>query len=348
MKNKFILSILLLLTCFTSVGQVVSKTIRFTSIDVATGSCYINNEGGNEDPAIVIDCASGDRLFASEWGINIVSAGNYTLPIAWSACSTGSSFVIDPVNSTLVSTINVTVQTMEGDDQDCNNDAGGPDDCINSATFLLDISAGLHSFIIAEITYNYTVSELISVSTGMQCGLSLPIRLVDFKVKALNFNSVEISWQTATELNNNYFTIEKSENALDWDELTKIVGNGNSSSLINYSSHDYHPYNGISYYRLKQTDFDGNYTYSKIKSVQFNRENQINAYPNPANNKITITGFKLDLVGLTIYNTFGQNVTELTKQFLANSTELVLDLSLLKPGIYYVRTRTAATKIYRL
>lgn len=78
---------------------------------------------------------------------------------------------------------------------------------------------------------------------------------------------VELTWASDTEHNNNFFTVEKSKDALVFEEVTTIKGFGNYSTLISYFDIDYYPYEGISYYRLKQTDIQGNILSSRLVSV---------------------------------------------------------------------------------
>jgi hypothetical protein len=99
-------------------------------------------------------------------------------------------------------------------------------------------------------------------------------------------NQVELTWSTATETNNDFFTVEKSNNGTDFKALAQVPGAGNSNQILNYKLIDEQPYEGVSYYRLKQTDFDGKYTYSELRTVSLNiadGHNKINIYPNPSN-----------------------------------------------------------------
>lgn len=99
----------------------------------------------------------------------------------------------------------------------------------------------------------------------------LPIELLNFQA----FRSgkvVELKWTTSTEINNNYFTIERSKDALNFEYVNTLRGAGNSNNILRYTSFDNKPYDGISYYRLKQTDYDGNSKYSYIVNI----ENKIN------------------------------------------------------------------------
>lgn len=96
----------------------------------------------------------------------------------------------------------------------------------------------------------------------------LPIQLTEFNIKKEGNISL-IYWTTQTETNNDYFIVERSIDGKIFEEISKIKGAGNSNQTINYQITDYQPYYGINYYRLKQVDFDGTYSYSEIKALTF-------------------------------------------------------------------------------
>ncbi|TAE80628.1 MAG: hypothetical protein EAY81_10345, partial [Bacteroidetes bacterium] len=98
-------------------------------------------------------------------------------------------------------------------------------------------------------------------SSGM-----LPVKLIAFNA-VLAHKKVNCTWETASEINNDYFTIERSVDGEDFEDVGTIKGRGNSSTNSHYHFTDNNPFEGISYYRLKQTDFDGKYTYSPIQKV---------------------------------------------------------------------------------
>jgi ABC-type molybdate transport system substrate-binding protein len=93
-----------------------------------------------------------------------------------------------------------------------------------------------------------------------------------------------LSWITQSELNTDYFILERSKDGQNFEELTKIKAAGNSSALLRYTSSDYYPFETITYYRLKQVDNDGKFSYSKIISLLGSRLNfaLVKHYPNPA------------------------------------------------------------------
>lgn len=127
-----------------------------------------------------------------------------------------------------------------------------------------------------------------SASSGITKGYAifvnypLPIRLLNFRAHPSE-DKVEILWVTAEETNNDYFTIEKSRDGHFFELVTKIKGKRNSTSVNSYRFEDRFMFEGLSYYRLKQTDFDGRVTYSEIISVYVNVHRQAaRVFPNPA------------------------------------------------------------------
>jgi hypothetical protein len=101
----------------------------------------------------------------------------------------------------------------------------------------------------------------------------LPVELLSFTATANQDKmQVDLEWQTATEINNDYFTVQRSKNGVDFEDVFTKAGAGNSSTVKNYSGVDPSPYLGVSYYRLKQTDFNGSYSYSDVVPVVFSAD----------------------------------------------------------------------------
>ena len=108
----------------------------------------------------------------------------------------------------------------------------------------------------------------------------LPVDLLSFDAQPKGA-IVKTDWITASEKNNDYFTVERSRDALQFEPIANIDGAGNSTILRFYSFDDTKPPAGLSYYRLKQTDYDGTVAYSRVVPVKF-RNAQITVFPNPA------------------------------------------------------------------
>ncbi|HKR07103.1 MAG TPA: T9SS type A sorting domain-containing protein [Bacteroidia bacterium] len=138
----------------------------------------------------------------------------------------------------------------------------------------------------------------------------LPIELISFTATAIDNKEVLCKWITATEINNDYFTVERSRDGNEFEEAGKVDGAGNSTSILNYSLTDYKPFSGISYYRLKQTDFNGDYSYSQVVVVKiFEDASDILIYPNPSNGIFNIIKNNMDVpVELFMYDMEGRLV----------------------------------------
>ena len=112
----------------------------------------------------------------------------------------------------------------------------------------------------------------------------LPIELLSFNAE-LKGTYVDLDWETATEINNDYFVVERASENLDWKPILTVTGAGNSNSLLSYSEKDREPLEGLSYYRLKQVDYDGQFSYSDPVAIfnnQIENSDEVFMYPNPS------------------------------------------------------------------
>ena len=179
----------------------------------------------------------------------------------------------------------------------------------------------------------------------------LPIELINFTATPCN-KDVCLDWSTATETNNNYFTIEKTKDGSNFSSVGTVNGAGNSTSVLNYSSVDNAPYEGVSYYRLKQTDFNGAFTYSGLQMVDFNAsyDFSFNVYPNPNsgdNINIAITSDQGKEVLVVLYDISGKE-TYSKVIVTANNGDTVYAIDpdhKLAPGIYMI-TASSQQNIY--
>ncbi|MFK7799444.1 MAG: T9SS type A sorting domain-containing protein [Aureispira sp.] len=189
---------------------------------------------------------------------------------------------------------------------------------------------------------------LIVDNIGIAEVMPLPIELAYFDAAVANKNQVVLSWETAVEINNSHFTIEHSMDGVNWEAVTTVAGAGNSNVPISYRIVDELPHFGISYYRLKQTDFDGQYTYSEIKAVEIEipTTHNITVYPNPTRNIITVDGLPLEYgQQLELFNALGQAIpVQIQSQ---NERQVIIDLSNLQEGMYLLKTGTTVKQIYK-
>lgn len=157
---------------------------------------------------------------------------------------------------------------------------------------------------------------------------ALPIELLSFQAKNQN-NQNHLTWQTATETNNQGFEIERSINGIDFEKIGFIKGKGNSNQIQNYRFIDANPFS-TSYYRLKQIDFDGKFEYSNTISIKIRKEKGIQFYPNPTNGIVTIESAEILNADILIYNNIGILVKTTKAQ---NNTINISDLPM---GMYTV------------
>jgi hypothetical protein len=164
-------------------------------------------------------------------------------------------------------------------------------------------------------------------------GQPVPIRLLSFSATPVG-KSVQVNWTTAAEINNQYFTVLCSKDGNNFEEIYRLNGAGNSSKLLNYTAFDFEPHDGLSYYQLKQTDFDGKFSCSKLVAVNFEKTFHFNLYPNPFREYTTITineVTKTSCIQLRMYNNLGEKVMDLE----IDEHVTKLDASGLPSGIYH-------------
>lgn len=164
----------------------------------------------------------------------------------------------------------------------------------------------------------------------------LPIRLTQLSAKALD-NFTSLSWQTATEQDNDYFSIERSANGQSYREIGQVKGAGTSYEPKDYTFTDERPLPGKNYYRLRQVDFDGKYSYSPVVTAVFGSARTLTLAPVPANESLSLQlekGFEQD----GTWQVFDMNGRQLLDGKLpAETKEKALDVSSLPEGAYVLR-----------
>ena len=133
--------------------------------------------------------------------------------------------------------------------------------------------------------------SLYYISVGGAGISALPVTLLSFDA-VLENDAVNLNWITSSEINNNYFQVERSTNGFDWNTIGQIKGHGSSQTQNNYAAVDNLSdivASGTLYYRLKQVDYNGGFTYSEIRPVEITLKTfAVQTYPNPANQYINI------------------------------------------------------------
>lgn len=169
----------------------------------------------------------------------------------------------------------------------------------------------------------------------------LPVELLDFTASYTGAHKVSLQWHTASETNNDYFTVERSSDANAFEEVTRVKGAGNSTTPLSYTANDLSALEGISYYRLKQTDFDGHYKYSGVVTVQ--QKTDVFAIVNTQYSE-TQNSIQLQLsndadrmVNIELYDLTGKKMCALSQQISGTSPEIIIPAGGLAHGIYLLR-----------
>jgi hypothetical protein len=176
----------------------------------------------------------------------------------------------------------------------------------------------------------------------------VPVELLAFTASVKN-SEVELLWSTASELNNMGFEIERSIDGQDnFVTVGFVEGKGSSTEISYYSFNDNPKLSGVNqlYYRLKQVDFDGTFSYSNVVNVSYDVPAEFvlsQNYPNPFNPSTRINYFlpKESFVSVKVYDFLGREVTTLVNEIKSTgSYDLVFDASNLPSGTYFYTLRT--------
>ena len=199
-------------------------------------------------------------------------------------------------------------------------------------------------------------SEKLRIRDGGICVSTpipiLPIELISFTAESTE-DKILLNWTTASEINNDFFTVEKSLNGNNFEPILTVDASENSFTILNYSIYAYHPEEGINYYRLKQTDENGNSQYSNIASADYvDTHIGLKIFPNPAetndNINVEISGMKDKKVLVILYDATGKEIyskviIQESPSVLYNAIDAFYKLS---SGIYLV-TGSSDNRLYQ-
>ena len=202
-------------------------------------------------------------------------------------------------------------------------------------------SGGTVSYSVGEAVYTTKKSASGFVIEGIQQGYSnaeLPISLLAFTATVANKSQVQLSWETASETNNQYFQVERSSDGVSFTKILVVDSKGNSAGSQSYTAEDNSPITGISYYRLKQTDIDGKSIYSKSIAINIAPgDNELKAFPNPTT---SILNLQVDNASARklVFALFTIDGKLVTQQNIINNTTTITT-SGLAVGTYMLQVR---------
>jgi len=167
----------------------------------------------------------------------------------------------------------------------------------------------------------------------------LPVTVIDFQAHPINDRKVQLDWQTSSEINSDYFLIQRSNDGVNWEYVTTVQAAGNSTTLLNYQTIDPKPFTGTSYYKLLQYDLNGLIATTDLAAVYLDLflTSDITVYPNPVSNFAFIKSGSHAISDFHIYNVLGQDIRSSIPFFDHEEGVILLDMTDVSPGVYTIR-----------
>jgi hypothetical protein len=317
----------------------------------AAGSAYVfqKDTGGTDNWGQIKKIVASDRATGDLFGRSVAIAGDYIVVGAYvedqdasggtTLSAAGSAYVFQKDTG---GTDNWgQLQKIVASDR-----AGGDNFGISVAIAGDYIVVGAHQED-QDASGGTTLSAAGSAYVFKPTSGSLPVELIHFDAQAAANHTADLHWQTASEINNNYFDVERSYDAIHWEWVGKVAGNGTTKQLTDYSFTDKSiaTSQNMAYYRLKQVDYDGANEYTDIRSVSFTVKSnafEIAAYPNPFNQEVTIRISTTELYSIEVTDLNGVLLLAIDNEDKGTHR---LDLSTWSSGVYIVNiTSTQSTK----
>lgn len=200
-------------------------------------------------------------------------------------------------------------------------------------------SGGSVSYSVGQVFFSSNSGASGSINQGVQQSFNnaaLPVTLVAFEalpVTIENSQQVLVRWETTSETNNDFFTVERSVNGTKFAEVARVNVAGSSYERKKYSWTDPLPFPGVSYYRLKQTDLDRTFAYSTLRTVRIDYATKTVAYPNPVHSYLHLRAVKNEIRSYQIFDLSGRLVED---SKLAEGEDKI-NMSRFSPAAYMIR-----------
>ncbi|MEO6868262.1 MAG: LamG-like jellyroll fold domain-containing protein [Ginsengibacter sp.] len=210
-------------------------------------------------------------------------------------------------------------------------------------TILGDSTANSYNGTLMNFALTGTTSNWVAPGAPLNgtC-VVLSVQLSNFSVEKLS-NGVNLHWQTATEINNKGFEIQRSIDGINsWKDVAFVAGAGNTNEKQSYSYTDLVPIKGNNYYRLKQINFDGEVTYSNVRTIRIAQLNLLSIYPTLAQSNVTVEVGSVDMINTIISVYDGQG--RMVQQDRLTSQKQLINISNLQKGMYLIKLQNGASE----
>jgi hypothetical protein len=201
--------------------------------------------------------------------------------------------------------------------------------------------------VLATSTITGCSVQLLATATVTVTDIPLPVELLTFMATD-QLKSVKLDWTTASETDNDYFSVERSLDGEFWSEIGQVKGSGTTTSVTAYTFTDHHPVVGYQYYRLRQVDFDGEFEYSKVILVLRSGDSSftLDVYPVPLTSEELFLATDGDAVitGLTLVDATGKQTPLVVNSVRPGLTSTTIRQT---AGVYVIIVDTSKGQIRR-
>jgi len=289
------------------------------------------------------DASNATDVSIIDGGVNIERTHDMSSTLTLADGITGGTFDVDITYSSFVSSGNLSDIRLTKDDAVVGTHAASSGTVDNPTAKRTGVAMG-------DLAGGW------KAGTTSKADTPLPVVLLSFTAALVDNTQVALRWSTASESNNDYFTVERSVNGLSFEEVAEVPGAGNSSSREDYETFDDAPIEGLSYYRLKQTDYDGKFEHFDVVAVRYELSEDgscvLSVFPNPCIGRCTVNLSEcehnkdaeirvemIDALGNLVYSNVPYREFDGSFQFSVDPSNN------LKPGVYIIRG-TSATESY--
>jgi hypothetical protein len=303
-------------------GNIISDklTVRLSAKTGVSSSFHIYYVGGSPND-MTLPTTGNPPLVSIDrtryWGVHLIGSGTHTYQATYYYATNDNVEILNDTRLELIYRNDATANWTRADETIIETEQ----DVVN-----------------ADLTQRFVrIKGLTGTEIILAGGAgSLPITLSSFSAQVQNQEDVLLKWATASEINNQFFEIERSKNGIDFEKIAQLDGAGNSRQLLNYQYLDKNVSYGWWYYRLKQIDTDNQFSYASTVAVRV--ENfKINVFPNPFAEKISLDwGEKAtENIPVQLYNLQGKLLKQTVLQ--KGNSLLEMNLQALPQGFYILR-----------
>jgi hypothetical protein len=350
-------------------GTTWSNTLNGTTCNctpVKSDNIYVNHNvtldknltGGGQGLTGILSIGSGANLNGGgTYSIEIRTGGWLTVSGSLTVSSlTYYSSTVVLINSGAMVTVNAGFTNRMGSNNVTINGTATVNGTFDNQSSGVILGTGSIGITNGPVT-NGSAATIFGISSANPCSsfpctlpVPLPIELMAFDASR-NGRSVEVKWATATETNNDYFTVERSRDLLSWVEVAKVKGAGNSTHILHYTCNDTEPVMTDCYYRLRQTDFDGSHQFFDPVFVEGMDDYVLRLYPNPSSdNKVTVSLQPNDMhtAVIKVYDMTGSEVkAKLSPDWSQSVIYIEIDADAVKSARMFYVTMISGDRVLR-